>query len=97
MKLELEKIENGWLVSFKEEIDSFDEARVFAKKKIAFEDKIGFESNSERESLVDAFNWIICHYDLGFRKHHSPDDRFIKISLVDGNKFWDDEEAVSGE
>jgi signal transduction protein with GAF and PtsI domain len=80
--LTIKKVSNGFVVTD----NNHDEFAIESVYQAEDED-----DNSEREALMQAIDMMIQHFDLDYRKHHKPEDRFIKLTLVPGNTFWDDE------
>ncbi|MFA5695944.1 MAG: hypothetical protein WC917_00560 [Bacilli bacterium] len=60
----------------------------------SFDAETPMSSNNEREALAKLLLSIIDYYHLEHQKIHRPEEKFIKISLVDGDHYFD--EIITG-
>ncbi len=51
----------------------------------------GDDNNSEREALINSLWHVIEYFNLQYQKHYKEGDKFIKIELVDADKYFGDE------
>lgn len=90
-QIKLRHVENGFILDWAE----YQDDDTIEKIEKVFEDKevplFCEDDCNARAALVDALNAIVHHFDLGYHKHHRAGDKFIKIQLIDGEKFFADE------
>ena len=96
--IKLTRITNGWLLDWNEEEEDNEGIRLERDMTLCIEDKGNIsEDNDETLALAEVLRCIAYHFDFGYRKHYAPGKKFIKISLVDGDNYFDTEVDESEE
>jgi hypothetical protein len=91
LEIKIRMVRNGFVLAIDEKDDLGNPITI--ETVIAFDDdKLDFAGeNCERAALAEALENIVDYFGMYYQKHHLPDDKFIKIKMVLGDHYWDDE------
>src|SRR3972149_100003 len=88
-EIRIRKVRNGFILTTEEDQE---EGKLLLEDVVPFAE-YGDEEDNEREALSHALEMVVDYFGLSYQKHHRPHNKFIKIKMVPGDHYWDDDES----
>jgi hypothetical protein len=89
-EIRIRKVRNGFILTNEEDQE---EGKLVLEHVVPFAEH-GDEEDNEREALTHVLEMIVDYFDLPYKKHHKPHNKFIKIKMVLGDHYWDDDKSL---
>lgn len=90
-EIKIRRAENGFILTHEVEGDEGSPILIDSVYEDAQEYGVG--ETEKRGALIQVFREVIDYFNLEYQKHHNPKEKFIKISLVEEEKYFDEEEG----